>query len=696
MLRFRRLVVRSILLMSLLAVFPAANAFVIKKIQFSGLQRMTRQSMMSYISVRQGQSFTPDLSAKIIKRLYKTGYFEQINLSRRQNTLIIAVKERPTIGSLNIEGNEEIKTDQIQTVLKKLSIQDGEVFQAYKLKQFVASLQQQYKIMGYYSARVSYITKAGMRNRVFVTIKVTEGAVAEVSSITFKGNRHFTDRQLSRTFAMTTSGLFTFFTHSNRYSPTKLNADLQSLTNFYYNHGYLEFKVTSHRAVVSKDKNHVDIIVTLSEGPVYTIGTTRVIGPDSNNPAIKKLVQLPSGSVFSRQQVMNVIKSVKGYFSNRGYAKAQVVIKTQLNRVTHKVNLLFAVSEKNKIYVRRIRFIGNDHSQDLVLRNWVSQMEGSVYSQKLIDDSKQKISLLPYFQLIDVQVIPVVNKPDEVDVDFNVKPRSSGQFMVQGGYADLQKFFYTIAISQLNFMGTGKSAAISFTQSKYQQIYKVSWSNPFVTLNGLSRSFSFNYTKTEPTKLGLGNYDMSDVGAMINYGIPMSVHNTLSVGFGFDYTKISKFDSTKGAPPIQAYMSKYGSRYAQYKISAGWSYQNLNQQPFPTAGWYASVGLDMSLPFGDTVSASSKKTNAIGYYRIVLDSKYYYPLGSKGYVLNPHLTLGYGGGLGKFDSLPFFENFYGGGPNSLPGYDSSSLGPRNPNDPNNKYMGGEYGSLCRP
>lgn len=684
---FRRVCVKLLLALTLFCVLPAASAFTIRKIEFSGLQRLTRSAMLSYLSVKVGQSFNSSESATMIRRLYKTGFFTRVNLSRRGNTLIVAVRERPTIGSIDIVGNSEIQTKQLQAALKSMSIQDGDIYSPGKLSQFSTGLEQQYKMMGYYAAKVRIKTQNAPRNRVLVTVNITEGDVAKIKQISFSGNKAFSGSTLAKTFSMAPSGLFSFFTSSDHYSAAKLATDLQSLTHFYNDHGYLQFKVSGKRVSVSADNQRVNIAIQVTEGPIYHVARVSFTGPSAQIVRSREMNTIASGSVFSRKDMVALSKKIQAYFANEGYAQAQVLTKTKLFPATKTVNVVFYVSKNSRIYVRRITFTGNDHSQDAVLRSRVRQMEGSLYSQKLIDESKQKIAQLPYFQFLGVQASPVPGKSDEVDLNFVVKERPAGQFMVQGGYSELQKFFYSIAFNQQNFMGSGKAAGISFTQSKYQKAYKLNWSNPMYKPSGISRSLSFNYTKTMPTKMGLGNYDMDDIGFMVNYGIPVSINNTLTFGAGYDYTRVDNFDPKKGSPAIAQYIKQYGTRYSQYKVNAEWTYQNLDQMPFPTAGLYSDFDLTMALPFGK-VKTDPNKTNTIGYYTAQLDARYYLPLGKSGFIINPHLTLGYGNGIGKYDSLPFFMNFYGGGPTTLPGYTSSSLGPINPNDPDNKYMGG--------
>ena len=441
---FRRLSVSSALFLALF-VMPSAQAFVVKQIQFVGLQRISTASASSYLPLKVGQNLKSSEVPKLIQSLYKTGFFSEIQLSRRNNTLVVSVKEHPTIGSFSFSGNSEITNKQIKPVLKALTLQAGDVYYPYKLNQLVVSLEQQYRDMGFYAATVKSSIKTVSRNRVAVDVKVVEGQPATVNKIEFIGNTNFSTRKLVSQMSMTTWTLYSFITHSDRYSPRKLSSDLQAISRFYADHGYLSFRVLDKTVTpLAKNKRKVNIAIEVSEGSVFKVGKVGAQGKSGNNPEVLKRITLKKGEVFSQKDVDGVTQSISSYFSNQGYATPQVMVSTQLNHKNNTVDVQFNVDNKNRVYVRRVNFVGNDGSQDFALRSVVAQMEGSVYSQAQIDRSKQKISLLPYFQLLGVQVVPVPNKSGEVDLNFHVKKLQAGSFTIKGGYGDMQKFYYQV------------------------------------------------------------------------------------------------------------------------------------------------------------------------------------------------------------------------------------------------------------
>ncbi len=652
-----------------------ANAFVVQAIKIEGLQRISPETVRNYLPIHEGQALTPGKSDAIIQALYKTGFFDSIQLARRGNALVIRVKERPTISLIVISGNKAITTKKLKPVLDKMDISEGDTYDPTKLNEIEQGLEQQYQLLGYRAANVTTRVVPGPRNTVTLHIDVHEGTIAKVRLIRFVGNHAFSQRELRHQFKLTTSGILTWITHKDRYSPVKLQEDLQSLTDFYLDHGYLRFRIVSQDVTLSPDKTGVYIVIHLSEGPVYHIGNITIAGDTYGfKEQLYKLITLKSGDVFSRTEVMDTNKAIGDFMADRGYAFANVNVQPNINDQRHSVDLTFIVTPGNRIYVHRINFFGNQRTDQVVLRREMRQYEAASYSLSKIEESKRRLQLLGYFDDIKYTSQPVEGQPNEVDLNWSVKEVPAGRASIQGGYSGLYGFLYGASISEPNFMGTGKYVSLGFQNSQYSDYYAFTYNNPYYTSYGLSRAFSVYYSHVRPnSKFNFESYLMDGYGLDITYGLPVSERNSVALGYGFEHIAISKINSFNAAPSVLNFLgvtpgtvSDARKSYNEIKLTGGWSYNGLDRAIFPTKGFYTGIGAEVGLPLW---------TSSVGYYTATYNTKYYQPIGG-GFIFNLLATLGYGNGFGN-DRLPFFKNFFAGGIGSVPAFSPNSLGPKN-------------------
>ncbi|OGO93474.1 MAG: outer membrane protein assembly factor BamA [Coxiella sp. RIFCSPHIGHO2_12_FULL_44_14] len=672
----KRLLGIGVLLVGILSSAWAADEFVVQNIQIIGLQRIEASTVRNYLPIHEGQSYTQEIGDRIIQNLYATGFFENIQLARQGNVLIIRVQERPTIGLIQLSGNKAIPTKRLNPVLKNLGIVDGAVYDLMTVNQVVQGLQQEYGKLGYYAAKVTATTRQEPRNRVGLYIKVNEGPIAKVHSIQFIGNHAFNRRMLLRQFKLTTPGITTWFTHRDRYSAIKLDEDLQSLSNFYLNHGYLRFRIDNKKVVMTADRRAVDIEITVSEGPLYRIGGTELTGRLlEKKTAVAKLIHIKPGDVFSREKIIDTTKAIGQYYSNMGYAFAAVNTLPRIDDQRYLVFLTFDVEPSRRVYVRHINFFGNQRTDQKVLRREMRQYEASLYSLANVEESKRRLKLLPYLSDITVATQPVPEHADEVDLNYQVKEVPAGRASVQGGYSDYYGFLYGASISEPNFMGTGKYVSLGFQNSEYFNNYNFTYSNPYYTESGISLGLQLYYSHLKPNpKYNLQSYLSDGYGITINYGIPISERNTISLGYGYEHVAVSQINPGVIAPSAAAFIQQYtgnasatGANFNQFKALAGWSYNGLDRAILPTQGLYTGLGFEVGVP----VIKSS-----LSYYTATYAANYYQPLG-KGFILDFLTTIAYGNGYDDQSQLPFFKNFFAGGIDSIPAFAPNSLGPKN-------------------
>jgi outer membrane protein insertion porin family len=647
-----------------------AASFTIKRIETQGNQRLTSRAVLSYAPVHVGQKFDTSKSGAIIQSLFASGDFSNVQLLRRGNTLIVRVQESPVISQLIVTGNKEIDDKKLQPALDQLKIKVGSAYQARALNDFRQGLVEGYHNMGRYDVAVLIQVKKEQYNTVSIHVTVKEGVVTKVGYIRFSGNRAFSDHKLRSVFTLTTPGLLTFFSHHDRYSTFQLQQDLIALQNFYYNHGYLDFRVVSKQTPVSSDKRRAGIYIKVHEGSVYHISGYKVGGKYANDAVIAKMITVKPGQVFSRQSIVDIDTNITDYFASRGHAFPKVNAVPRIDRAKRTVFLNYDVSAGRRVYVRYIDVAGNHRTTGKSLRYQMRQLEGSLYSIKKIKESKRRMANLPYFKDITVTPNPVPGANNLVDLNYHVTEVSAGRASVQGGYSDAEGLLYGANISDPNIMGTGKFASIGFQRSASSSQYNVGYTNPYYTIYGMSRGFNLYYTHTTPSDVKLDAYTMDSYGGSVNYTLPLSEYNYLSFGYGYGHFAVSHINPATISPGAYEFSHFHHSPYNNLTGSIGLGHSTLDRAIFPMNGNVQNLSVTFGVPALDS---------SLSYYKAIYSGRWYYPLGSYGFVLHPNLTLGYGNGYGKVKSLPFFMNFYGGGIDTLPGYEPNSLGPQNPN-----------------
>ncbi len=641
-----------------------ANSFVIKSIQIQGLQNLPAATVKSDLPVKLGQTFSEETSSKIITSLYRTGYFSNIDVETQGAVVIVKVVERPTIGILTITGNKTITRKQLKPVLKQTGIVEGAFYDPAKINQLTEGLKQQYGLMGRHAAKVDVKTKPLPGNRIALHIVIHEGPVAIVKKIRINGAPQFSQRAMKKNFSLTTPGLTTFITHKDRYSEQQLNRDLESLRSFFMNRGYLEYRLIDKSVEMSSDNKSVNVTLTVSPGSVFTLGRVDLSSSIKNDPELYSLITVKPGQVFSREKIIAINKKIGDRYANQGYAFPKVHIVPTPNTKTKTVDLSFSVDKGKLTYIRHIGFSGNTSTQDSVLRYQMRQYEASTFSLEDVNESKRKIALLPYLKNVNVKTTPVPGSNDQVDLDYSMEEVKAGSASLSFGYSDVDGLLYGVSVSEPNFLGTGKLVSLSFQKSDYSSKYSYRYFNPFYTSNGISRGFDFSIAHYDPSDVDLDTYDMDQYAAGVSYAMPINQTMRLSWGGGYKYVDISNLPDTV-SPSVQEFIDDNEPPYNEFNLITGLTHDTRNRAFFPTQGGQQSLSVTVSLPVLDS---------SLPYYLLRLKGNWFVPIGG-GFVLNPHTTLAFGDGYGSNDQLPFFDNLYAGGIDTMPGYEPGSLGP---------------------
>lgn len=666
----KRLVWLIVLAGSLHAVPVTAN-MVVGDIRVEGLQRISAGTVFNYLPVQVGETLTADRYKELVRSLFQTGFFTDVRLESDGDVLVIIVTERPSIAEINIDGNQDISDDDLEESLRQIGLAEGRVFDRSLLDRVEQELGRQYLARGKYAVRISTRVDELARNRVAINIDISEGQVARIRQISIIGNEAFDEDDLLDQFDLSTPNWLTWLTKRDRYSKVTLTGDLEKLRSYYLDRGYLRFNVDSAQVSITPDRKHIYLTINVTEGEQYTISDVRLAGdlvlPEEQ---LKPLLSIAPGQVFSRAQATESATRLSDRLGDEGYAFANVNTIPEIEEETREVVLTLFLDPGRRVYVRRINMTGNERTHDEVMRRELRQMEGAWFSTTNVDRSRTRLERLGYFDEVNVETPAVPGSPDQVDVNYSVTERRSGNLILGAGFSQASGVVANASINQDNFMGTGKSVSFEFSNSKVNRVYAFGFTNPYYTIDGVSRGINLYYRQTDAGEANLANYNLDRVGGDVNFGIPLGEFSRTQATFEIQKTKVKTHDDTP--TQIKEELEEKGSdRFLNYIPGLVWTYDSRNRGLFANAGALTELAGELALPGSDWQ-----------YYRLSARQVYLKPL-IKDFTFAFDARAGYGDGFGSDDDMPFYENFYAGGVRSVRGFKANTLGPRDPetNDP---------------
>ena len=640
----------------------AVEPFVVRDIRVEGVQRTEAGTIFSYLPIKVGERVTDERISEAVKALYATGFFRDVRLEAQGDVLIVSVQERPTISSITYVGNKEFDTDTIKKAMKDIGISEARIFDRSALDRAEQELKRQYITRGKYAASVQTTVTPQERNRVAINFTIDEGDSAKIARINIVGATAFTEKQLLSEMTLTTPGWLTWYTKNDQYSKQKLSADLEALRSFYQNRGYLEFNVDSTQVSITPDKEDIYITLNITEGPRFTVGDVRLAG-DLVVPAedLQRLIRIKPGDVFSREKLQASAKDISDRLGAEGYAFANVNAVPELDRAKASASFTFYVDPGRRAYVRKINITGNSKTRDEVIRREFRQLEDAWYDGPRIERSKTRVKRLGYFDDVNIETPPVPGTTDQVDIEVSVTEKTTGNLLAGVGYSSAEGIVLNASISQQNIFGSGNALSLGVNTSRYNRLYSVVYNEPYYTVDGVSRTLEAYQKNLDPTGLAISQYSSSTLGAAIGFGVPITETDTINFGGRYEHTNITLFSDS---PQVyQDFVKAFGYSSNAYILTAGWSRDTRDDILYPTRGRLQSVLVESGLPIGD-----------LSYYKLQYLHSVYWPVYGD-LVFMARADLGWGDGLGN-KPLPFFKAYFAGGVNSVRGYDTASLGPR--------------------
>jgi outer membrane protein insertion porin family len=668
-----------------LAAMPAwaAAPFTVKDIRLEGLQRVEPGTIFSTLGIRAGDTYSDDRGSAAIRSLFELGLFKDVRIDVNGNVLVVIVEERPTIADVDFVGAKEFDKAVLQKALREVGLAESLPYDKALADRAEQELKRQYVSRSLYNAQVITTVTPLERNRVNLTFTVTEGESARIKSVRVVGNKAFSESTLLDLFDQNSGGWLDWYTKSNQYSRSKLNADLETLRSYYITRGYLEYRVESTQVAISPDRQALDVTVNISEGEKFGVAGVKLAGNYlGHEDEFKTLVTIRPGAPYNGEEVAATTKAFTDYFGTIGYAFARVRAEPEIDRATRRVVMVLKAEPSRRVYVRRLNIGGNSKTRDEVIRREFRQYEGAWYDGNKIKLSRDRVDRLGFFTDVNVDTVEVPGTNDQVDLSINVTEKPTGSLQLGAGYSSTDKISLTFGITQDNVFGSGNSLGLQVNTSSYNRTISLTATDPYFTKDGISRTLNVFHTTTRPYYEADGNYELASDGGSIRFGLPLGELDTIYLGIGVE--RYSFTPGTNGTYALvdgayvytatpQAYLDYFkctgtapsvvcaNSSVVGIPATVGWSRDDRDSALVPTSGKLQSANLEVGVG------------SDLRYLKSTYQYQQYFPL-SKQYTLAVNGQLGYAKALGG-STYPIFKNFYAGGLGSIRGFEQNSLGP---------------------
>jgi outer membrane protein insertion porin family len=662
--KFKRLRVRTVAAVAALAFVGntwAVDPFTVRDIRVEGLQRVEPGTVFGSLPFRVGEQYNDEKGSAAIRALFALGLFKDVRLEVNGDVLIVVVEERPTVADVAFAGTREFDADTLKKALREIGLTEGRPYDQALADRAEQELKRQYINRSLYGAEVVTTVTPIERNRVNLTFSVTEGEPTRIREMRIIGNRTFNEKTLTGLMDLDTGGWLSWYTKSDRYSRTKLNADLEALKSYYLQRGFLEFRIDSTQVAISPNKQDISITINVTEGERYVVSSVRLEGDYlAKEDEFKALVKIKPGEPYNADQVTETTKSFTDYFGNFGYAFAQVEARPEIDRANNRVAFVLVAEPARRAYIRRINVAGNNRTRDEVVRREFRQFESSWYDAEKIKLSRDRLDRLGFFKDVNVETIDVPGAPDQVDLTVTVNERPTGSLQLGAGFSSAEKLALSFSVKQENAFGTGNYLGVEVNTSKYNRTLVLNSIDPYFTPDGISRTVDLYHRSSRPYEDQGGNYELVTSGAGLRFGIPFSERDTVFFGGGYERVQIKPGTNIPAA--YLAYAEEFGYTSSSFPLTLGWARDDRDSAVTPSTGRLQRLAGELGVA-GDA-----------RYLRTNYQYQQYWPI-TKQYTFAFNGELGYGKGLSG-RPFPVFKNFYSGGLGSVRGFQQGTLGPR--------------------
>ena len=661
------------------------EAFVVRDIRIEGLQRISEGAVLNYLPVNIGDTLDAASVRQLLRGLYASGFFADVEFRRDGDALLVAVREQPTIESLLIEGNKDVKTEDLNRTLSSNGISEGSLVKPSVLEEVELSLTDLYFGRGKYGAEVNVDVTELPDNKVDVVIDITEGDRSRIRQINIVGNELFTDDELKKDFELKTPNWLSFIRQDDRYSREALQGDLEKLRSYYLDRGHADFELQSTQVTLAPDLKDVFITINVREGSNYTVSEIKLAGDFVVDEAeLNQYVLLKPGMRFSQQLITQSSELIRLRLGQEGYGFAEITPIPEIDEDAGEVAVTLLITAERRVYVRRISFEGAASIEDEVLRRELRQFEGAYLSNDLLERSKIRLQRLPYLEDVDFETLRVPGSQDQVDVVFSLTERQPGEFQGAVGYTGYYGMQLSGSAVHSNLFGRGNRLAIGLTGTSYSRVYNLSYTDPYATMNGVSITGGLTYQNYTQFFNAASDLDTTTASASVELSYPITEYQSVILGAtlqqadlittSFSNEQSRQWVQVNGKPYEREVTSPvtgqpdiyYGSKFNSLELLMGWLYDSRNRVLFPDRGMRHRLSLSATIPGSDVEYATAR-------YQY---TQYLGIPGLRWFGLRFNADVGISEAFGDTSAVPPYKHFYGGGPDSVRGFKEYRLGPK--------------------
>lgn len=644
---------------SVLASASVAEAAVIRNVQVRGTERAGEDAVRANLTIRPGVSFTNADIDESVKRLYSTGYFSDVRISVSGSTLVVSVSENQLINQVVFNGNRKIKDDKLAAVVRTqpLGPYNQELINAD-----IERIREAYSAIGRSDVEITTQTASVGQGRVNLAFVINEGDRTKIANINFVGNQAYGDGRLQSVILTKESGPLSFLTRKDVYNADKLRADEDALRQFYYNHGYPDFRIISSEAVLDEATNQYNITFTVEEGPRYRFGDVVVESTVEgvNSEDLQRLVRTRTGDTYDAGDVQKSMEAISQRVASAGYPFARVTPRGDRNFANQTVGVSYLVDQGERAYVERIEVRGNTRTRDYVIRREFDFSEGDAFNQQMVSRAKRRLEALGYFTTVNISTSQG-SAPDRVVVIVDVEDQPTGSFGIGAGYsAGGDGLILEASIEEKNFLGRGQFIRIAVGGGLDDaRSYNLSFTEPYFLGYRLAAGFDIFRSQTSSESY----YDYQEQGVTLRVTAPIT--EDLATTFRYTYKEIQydgEGDWRSGlSAPYEALVEE--GDFVQSSVSQTLTYNTLDNNTLAREGIYASITHEYAGLGGDSE-----------YYKVYGRGRYFHLLSEEADIIGS-VAVGGGHVVATGDNLNVFDQFQLGG-RLVRGFENNGIGPR--------------------
>ena len=675
------------------SVVPATAADgAIRSIVVNGAQRLEPTTVLSYMKLRVGQTYTQESADQALKDLFETELFKDVSIRNNDGAVIIEVVENPVINRILLEGNKRIKEDKIYPEIR---LAPRQIFTRSKVRADVARIVELYKRKGRFAANVEPKMVQLDQNRVDIVFEINEGPKSKVQQINIIGNEEFSDGQLRGEMVTKQSRFYRFFSSSDTYDPDRLAFDQQKLRQFYLTEGYADFRVISAVAELTPDKKDFIITYVVEEGERYQFGEVTVESDirDFTPEFLTPQLPMKAGDFYDAKQVEDTVERLSETAGLFGYAFADVRPQFTRNKETLTMDILFQVAESDRVYVERIDINGNTLTQDKVVRREFRLNEGDAFNSFQVKRSANRIKSLGFFQE-DLEIEQKQGSaPDRIILEANVEERATGELQLSAGFSSVENFILQASVRQRNFRGKGQELRASVSYSSYSQSIELGFTEPYLFDRNIAVGVdlfrrdlnSFNYVNSDRQT----TFEQLTTGFQVRAGVPITEYLSASVRYGLSQDDVtlepslfftdSNGDGIRGNSTADVCDPLLAGRYlcdalgnrTTSSVGASLIYDDRDNRVRPTRGQSIVGSIDFA-GLGGSVKYLRGRLNASKHWRVLGD--FIFTASAEGGYIHPLENRSSAAGDG-IDDVRLTDRFFLGEP-QIRGFDIRGVGPR--------------------